>query len=497
MDDLKEDFIQVSSSNHNKMQHYRQILRYITDIGASLRLHMDVDTLLERVVVASCEALQFRYSALCLDDGAGYFRMRATSGVPLEQEEYLRQHPIPKAVLDQVMSEEYRISRSYFCPAEASIWQDKVVDAYFVVVDDPDYQIPILEQDQLPQQWQDNDLLLVPLMSADNTLLGFLSPDAPLDGQRPTVETLELLELFANQAAVVIEGARLYAEARRSNEELRQAVALAQESEKLKNHFLMTASHELRTPLTAVQGYLELLGTYDETLDIQIRQRFIANARRAADELVLLLGNVMDTSRVDQDRVSLNLSAVPLNKTAQAILEILEPVTVREQRPIDVTIDDELLIWADDLRVRQILLNIVSNALKYTVPTTRIVLSATVLNWERLHLHLPEGLTLPDCPESGQFCMIAIRDWGSGINLEDQRHLFMKFMRLSNALNSTQRGAGLGLYLCRQLTDAMGGRIWVESRGTAGEGTTFYVALPRFLGEPMEMQAGSWVFDGA
>jgi len=320
---------------------------------------------------------------------------------------------------------------------------------------------------------------MVPLMSADNTLLGWLNPDAPLNGLRPTVETLELLELFANQAAVVIEGARLYAEARRSSEELRRAVEIAQESERLKNHFLMTASHELRTPLTAVQGYLELLGSYDDTLDAQLRQRFITNARRAADELVLLLGNIMDTSRVDQDRVSLKLSAVPLNKTAQAILEILEPTIAREQRPVEISIDDTLLVWADDLRLRQILLNIVSNALKYTPPPTKIALHATIVDWEQLHQYLPDGMTLPPRPASAQFCLVAIRDWGPGIDPKDQRNLFMKFMRLSNALNSTQRGAGLGLYLCRQLTDAMGGRIWVESRGIEGEGTTFYVALPR------------------
>jgi signal transduction histidine kinase len=467
------------SQPDDAMQRYRQVLRHITDIGASLRLHMDIDVLLKRVVLASCEALQFRYSALYLDDGEGFLRVRAASGLSQEEEEYLQEHPIPKAVAERLMSEDYRISRSYFVPAEDPIWQDKVIEAYFVIVDDPDYRTAILRSGLSPQDWREEDFLMVPLMSADNTLLGWLNPDAPLNGLRPTVETLELLELFANQAAVVIEGARLYAEARRSSEELRRAVEIAQESERLKNHFLMTASHELRTPLTAVQGYLELLGSYDDTLDAQLRQHFITNARRAADELVLLLGNIMDTSRVDQDRVSLKLSAVPLNKTAQAILEILEPTIAREQRPVEISIDDTLLVWADDLRLRQILLNIVSNALKYTPPPTKIALHATIVDWQQLHQYLPDGMTLPPCPTSAQFCLVAIRDWGPGIDPKDQRNLFVKFMRLSNALNSPQRGAGLGLYLCRQLTNAMGGRIWVESRGIEGEGTTFYVALPR------------------
>jgi len=82
--------------------------------------------------------------------------------------------------------------------------------------------------------------------------------------------------------------------------------------------------------------------------------------------------------------------------------------------------------------------------------------------------------------EADQFVVIAIRDWGWGIRAVDQARLFTKFMRLDSALNSTQRGAGLGLYLCRQLTEAMGGYIWVESKGMAGEGSTFVIALPRY-----------------
>jgi signal transduction histidine kinase len=76
--------------------------------------------------------------------------------------------------------------------------------------------------------------------------------------------------------------------------------------------------------------------------------------------------------------------------------------------------------------------------------------------------------------------VIAIRDWGPGISLEDQTRLFSKFVRLDSALNSIQRGVGLGLYLCRQLMEAMGGTIWVESAGIPGEGSTFFIALPQY-----------------
>ncbi len=641
--------VQQKASN---TEYQREALRYIIDIGSSLRLPMDIDTLLKRVSEAACKALGFRYSVLYLAEDGVRFRACAFSGIGMEEEAYLHRHPVPANIVNQLTSEEYRISDSYFIPAEAPLWKDGYVVSFFVVVDETSQLEPQLTRQGIPaqSQWQAEDMLVVPLMGSDNTLLGFLTPDAPLDGQRPTVETMELLELFANQAAVVIEGARLYEEARRVGEEraalieigralsepqaqrdlqavyqtiyeqvrrvmptdaflvsryfakenrmfidylideevlfpaeeytsfkdqirkllfdkhvgymfstaleyasfinedkpdvnedlignshpsesllfvpirygdevlgmlsaqsyqphaytrrhlellreisvqaglailnarlnveLREAMQQAQESERLKNHFLMTASHELRTPLTAVQGYLELLGNFYDTLDDEAKLRFIGNARRACEELVLLLGNVMDTSRIDQEQVPLNLCSVQLINAVQLILEILEPTLAREERPVQVSIADTIHVWVDELRLRQILLNLVGNALKYTDAPTAIALSAEQIELHALNQRLADVKQPALEHEAREFVIVAVRDCGPGIQAEDQQRLFTKFMRLESALNSIQRGAGLGLYLCRQLTEAMGGRIWVESTGIAGVGSTFLVALP-------------------
>lgn len=639
------------------IEYQRKILKYITEIGSSLRLDMDTDTLFKRVSEAICTALRFRYSVLYISDGIGYFRACAAAGEDPEGEEYLRQHPLPDTVVAQLISEEYRMSESYFIPAEDPLWRNDHIRSFFVLPDELSESSPFDEGQQISSNrfWQAEDMLLVPLISGDNTLLGFLTPDAPLDGLRPTNETLSFLELFANQAAVVIEGARLYEEAQRNSEEraalieigralsapealrdletvyktiyeqvkrvmpadaffvtrylhpnevlmidylidegvsyppfeyqhfpasmkkllfeekqgyffstereyvrfineenpdigdnlfgsmrpsqsllfvpihygekpigllsaqsyqpyaytrrhlemlkeisiqagiaitnarlnseLRDALKQAQESDQLKDHFLMTASHELRTPLTAIQGYLELLGAFGEVIDEEAKLRFLNNARRACEELVLLLGNVMDTSRVDQDGVSLNLGPVKVNSTVQFILEILEPTIAREKRPVEVRIPDDLYVWVDDLRLRQVLLNLVGNALKYTPALVKIEITAKgvdggILNERPLS---PDGHLLDT--SCNQFVTIAVRDWGPGIGAQDQSRLFTKFMRLDSALNSIQRGAGLGLYLCQQLTEAMGGRIWIESQGIPGEGSTFVVALPRYMHE--------------
>ncbi len=646
MNELPEA-VQYGETN---IEDQRRILEYITEIGSSLRLDMDTDTLFKHVSEAICKALGFRYSALYLSDDTGYFRVCATVGITAREEEYLKQHPLPENVVAELISKEHRMSESYFIPSESPLWKNDLLNSFFVMPDDLGESSTIYKDRHNASErlWNAEDLLLVPLISGDNTFLGFLTPDAPLNGLRPTNETLSFLELFANQAAVVIEGARLYEERAalieigralstpealrdletvyqtiyeqvkrvmpaeaffvtryfqenntlmmdylidegvryppfeyesfptnmkkllfeeklgyvfsteqeyslftdeagpefgddvfgnmrpsqsllfapihyggnvigllsaqsyrshaytrrhmemlkeisihagiaitnaRLNSELREALKQAQEADQLKNHFLMTASHELRTPLTAIQGYLELLGTFGEVIDEEAKLRFLNNARRACEELVLLLGNVMDTSRVDQDGVTLNPGPVTVLEAVKLILEILEPTIAREQRPVVVSIPDDLYVWVDDLRLRQILLNLVVNALKYTPASSKIEITAeavesVTLNERRLSLN---GHSL--IAASDQCVIIVIRDWGPGIGAQDQSRLFTKFMRLDSALNSVQRGAGLGLYLCRQLVEAMGGHIWVESQGIPGDGATFAIALPRYIDE--------------
>lgn len=286
-----------------------------------------------------------------------------------------------------------------------------------------------------------------------------------------TQQHLQMLQEIGVQAAIAVKSASMYAE-------LRDALTLAQTSERLKNHFLMVASHELRTPLTSIQGYLELLSEFDAALPQEAKANFVNNARRACEELVLLLRNVMDASRIDQDKVELKVGSVCLRGAVQTIVEILEPLAAREQRTIDVSIPERLEVWADDLRLRQILLNLVGNALKYTPVATSVAISARNISSDEITGHLA-AIQQTSRPSVGrQYVVIEVRDWGPGIAPRDQELLFTKFMRLSAAINSVQRGAGLGLYLCRQLTEAMSGHIWVESTGVPGEGATFLLVLP-------------------
>jgi signal transduction histidine kinase len=134
------------------------------------------------------------------------------------------------------------------------------------------------------------------------------------------------------------------------------------------------------------------------------------------------------------------------------------------------------------LRLRQVLLNLLGNALKYTPPGSRIALGAECVDAVRVWERATRGRLTQECIEaaSGTFVMLTVRDWGLGIAPTEQSLLFTKFTRLEAAKKSSQRGAGLGLYLCRQLIEAMNGRIWMESSGIEGEGACFFVALPSY-----------------
>jgi signal transduction histidine kinase len=268
-------------------------------------------------------------------------------------------------------------------------------------------------------------------------------------------EILPPLGLFTDQVAVLLEKARLH-------EEIQNALEQVRESEQLINYFLVTASHELRTPLTSTQGYLELLSTFGSTLAEDTKHHFLDNARRSCEELILIVNTITDASCLYKDKLELRLRSVNLLYIIQTIVEILHPVINKEGRRIEIAVAEQFNVWVDALRLRQILLHLLNNALKYTPTSTKIAIGAEELCSKEVcqRFAIGQQTTLPPCEQT--YIVITVRDWGPGIAPEHQQRLFTKFMRLSEALNSVQRGAGLGLYLCHQWTEAMNGYIWVE-----------------------------------
>ena len=260
---------------------------------------------------------------------------------------------------------------------------------------------------------------------------------------------------FAEQAAIAFTNAQLY-------QQLLNAHRHLQELDQLKDQFMITASHELRTPLTAVHGYLELMAEYGDRISRQQQQEFLQKARRGCDELVLLLNNVMDASRLEIEAGlrPVHLQHVDLEEEVRGVIDLIEPQIMQECREVHMYIPHKLFVKADPVRLRQVLLNLSVNALKYSEAGTPITFTARAVFDKTPAVH------------------VSVTDKGKGIKPQDHARLFQRFVRLESDLNSIVRGSGLGLYISRRLIEAMDGNIWIESSGIAGAGSTFHFRLP-------------------
>ncbi len=260
-----------------------------------------------------------------------------------------------------------------------------------------------------------------------------------------------LLSSLEQQTSVARENARLY-------NELRNASAKQNELDRLKETLLTSIDHELRTPLTIVQGYLELLHSMEDT-NPDLRRSFLEKARRACDELVSLQTNIMDASRIEFDTATLHCTRISLKVVSTAIVDLFEPLLLQEQRQIKIDIADDILVWADVTGLKQVLHHLITNALHYSPPQTPICLAATV-------------------EQEDHIVRISVTDCGAGIPPDKHEAIFDKFMRLERDLHGVVRGSGLGLFITRQLVEAMQGTITVKSSGVANEGSTFSFTLP-------------------
>jgi len=258
-------------------------------------------------------------------------------------------------------------------------------------------------------------------------------------------DDLWLMELLADQAAVLIEARTLAAEA--------ATVRSREEAARLKEEFLSAAAHDLRTPLTVVLGQAELLerrAARDPTAPIDAGgvARIVREARRLRD----LVSQLLDVQRLEQGSAVMDLTEADLRGVVAAVHQRFR------DHGLDFRVDvpDRPVIGSvDRMRMEQVLDNLVENALKYTANGT-----------------LPELRLAFDGGEA----RVSVVDHGVGIPDDERERIFERFYRASNAQSITDTGMGLGLYICRRIVEAHGGRIWVEE--TPGGGSTFVATLP-------------------
>ncbi len=289
-------------------------------------------------------------------------------------------------------------------------------------------------------------LLAVPVLREDRLVGGLV-----VNRKRPGTfapEVVELLETFATQSALAIQNARLFREIEAKSRELEVA-------SRHKSEFLANMSHELRTPLNAIIGYSELLEEEAGDLDGGRLVPDLQKIAGAAKHQLSLINDILDLSKIEAGRMELEVTDFDLPSTIDNALTLVRERATRRGITLERAIDDRVgPIRGDERKVKQVLLNLLSNALKFTPEGGRIEVRASV---------------------NEAMVEVSVTDTGVGIAPEDQAAVFEEFRQVG-AADKKVEGTGLGLALCRRFVELHGGRIWVTSQ--VGQGATFTFTLP-------------------
>lgn len=227
------------------------------------------------------------------------------------------------------------------------------------------------------------------------------------------------------------------------------------QTEQMKNDFVAMVSHELRTPLTPLKGFLTSLlqGTAEDSPEARLEYYRIM--LRQADKLERLITDLLDVSQIDSGAMVVDTSPVELTRLVKE--QVADFEADQPTRSIGLTEPDgPILVMADPFRTQQVIVNLLSNALKYSPRDASVEVTVLAVGGEGV---------------------VAVRDRGPGIPLDDQSRVFDRFYRAENGSDRRTGGTGLGLFIARQLVEAMSGRVWLVSR--PGQGSTFSFSLPR------------------
>ena len=406
-------------------------LEALGEVGQAVSSTLDLETVLSTIVSRATELAGMDGGAIYeYDENREEFYLRAAERYPAELVEALRAMPIVKGegALGRlaVSSEPVQIRDI----ADESVYQSRVREILL--------------------RLGYRSLLAVPLLREDR-LLGGLVVNRKSSGEfAPKV--IDLLRTFASQSALAIQNARLFREIEDKSRQLEAA-------SRHKSEFLANMSHELRTPLNAIIGFSEVLfeRMFGEINDKQAE--YLADILESGRHLLSLINDILDLSKIEAGRMELDRSDFNLPGAIENTLTLVRERAHRRGIALERMLDPRLsTIHADERKVKQVLLNLLTNALKFTPEGGRIEVRAGV---------------------QGSFAEISVTDTGVGIAPEDQQTVFEEFRQVGIAAKKVE-GTGLGLAISRKFVELHGGKIWVTSQ--VGVGSTFAFTLPLSAG---------------
>jgi signal transduction histidine kinase len=261
-------------------------------------------------------------------------------------------------------------------------------------------------------------------------------------------EDLQVLEALANHASVSLENARLIGR-------LEDSLARLTEMNRLKDDFVATVSHELRTPLTSIHGCIKTLLAPDADLDPETQRALMEAIDRQADRLIILIEDLLVASRIESNSVRPVIAPMDLVNLARQVVE--DTRSRAGGHRLDLRVEGEVpTVESDERKVRQILVNLVENAIKYS----------------------PEGTTITvQCHQEPEGVAALVEDRGPGIPRELHQKIFERFYQADQSSTRTVGGTGLGLYICQRLAEIIGGRVTLDRSDE--HGSVFKVWIPK------------------
>ena len=248
---------------------------------------------------------------------------------------------------------------------------------------------------------------------------------------------------------------RIYEQSRALNEmqtALREEIEFRKEAERKKDEFISIASHELKTPLTTINGYIQLLERSLDKNDLSTAKIRLQKVQNQVEKLSLLVADLLDISKIESGKLKFNMKYFFVDPLLDQLLEEMQQANPQVKIIRKGNVGTE--IYGDEMRIEQVLINFITNAIKYSPDS------------EELHV------TSTKC---GNDVYFSVRDFGIGMAEEHQKSIFDKFYRIEETSERFQ-GLGIGLYICKEIIERHHGKIGVKS--TFGEGSEFYFYIP-------------------